>query len=134
TTPGSGATAGDASGTWDGVTNRWNSDPGGAGGTLSPDVGAGNTGVFAAGSDATGTYSVTIPDAQTRFAGGFTVNQGTVNLVGIGNGGLAPGTAPSFVNVGTGTCTVNVAANSTLNFGLSNKLPSLTGSATIVKT
>src|SRR5689334_23000287 len=66
TTAGSGATAGAASGTWDGTATLWNDDAAGGNGNLTADVGAANTGVFSAASDATGTSSVSIPGGTTR--------------------------------------------------------------------
>src|SRR5437667_8401438 len=79
---GSGATAGDASGIWDGVNQFWTTDSTGAAGTLSAEVGATNTGVFSAGSDATGTSNVTITMGTTHTVGGLRVEEGTVALYG----------------------------------------------------
>src|SRR5262249_34568811 len=59
-----------ATGTWDGTLTRWNSDSSGDGsGTISGVLGSTNIGVFSAGSNATGTFTVTV--SGTQAAQGF---------------------------------------------------------------
>src|ERR1039458_9351369 len=67
-----------ATGTW-GVNNFWNTDS--AGGLPGPGAWVANSlAVFSAGSDATGTFTVTLNGTQT--AGGVTFEEGTVTLSG----------------------------------------------------
>src|SRR5690348_8349220 len=77
-TPGSSAST-TAAGTWDGTNLFWNTDPLGGAGTFSNDVGATNTGVFSAGSNATGSFSVNV--TGTRQAGGLRVEEGGITLL-----------------------------------------------------
>ncbi len=85
---GSTAGAGGASpsGTWDGITPNWNNSAG----TGTPgDWVSGDTAVFSAGSDATGSYSVTISGTETATGitfedGTNTLTSGTLNLTGGG--------------------------------------------------
>jgi autotransporter-associated beta strand protein len=94
-TPGAGGPT--PSGTWSSAAANWS--PSAAGdATTEPWVsgtgaGDGNVAFFSAGSDATGSFTVTIDG--TNFASGMVVNQGTVNLAGSG-----------FVGIGSGTVTV----------------------------
>ena len=69
-------------GTWDAANTYWNAAADGAGTTNA--WASGDTGVFAAGTDATGTYTVTV--SGTRTVGGLTFEEGTVDVV---SGGLA---------------------------------------------
>jgi autotransporter-associated beta strand protein len=101
-----GATAGAGgpapSGTWAGT--NWNSA---ADGTGTGTVGwvAGGTAVFAAGSDASGAYTVTVD--STQEIGGLTFDDGTVTLSG---GGALRMTSDTAVSVGPGlTATVATA-------------------------
>jgi fibronectin-binding autotransporter adhesin len=84
-------------GTWDpSATSNWNSDStGGAGGSVSTWT-AGRQAVFAAGTDATGAYSVTV--SGTPDIGGLSFEEGTVTL---SSGGLRI-VSDSLVNVATG--------------------------------
>ena len=64
-------------GAWDGTTANWNNEDGdGTAAAWSPS----NTAVFAAGSDATGAYTVTV--AGTRDISGLTVEEGSLTLTG----------------------------------------------------
>ena len=67
-------------GTWDATSPVWNTDStGGAGGAIAPWT-AGQTAVFAAGTDATGIYTVTVDG--TKDIGGLSFLKGTVTLSG----------------------------------------------------
>ena len=130
TTPGSGVTAASADwvngnvsafGTWDGTTSNWNSDAtGGAGGSFTANVGASNTAVFSAGTDATSNYFVVVPDGGSVTAGGLSISQGSVIIPGYGNaggGGVHGGNSPSFLNIGSGTFNIDVASGASLALG-----------------
>ena len=86
TTAGAGATP---TGTW-GTSLFWNTDSGGLGASATAGWTAGDTAVFSAGTDATGSYTVTVSGTQT--AGGLNVEEGTVALatgtVSLGGGGI----------------------------------------------
>jgi len=91
-TPGAGGTT--PSGTWSSTAANWSPS---AAGDATTDVWISGTGVgdggvafFSAGSDATGSFTVTIDG--TNFASGMVVNQGTVNLSGTGVVGIGSGT------------------------------------------
>jgi fibronectin-binding autotransporter adhesin len=94
-TPGAGGPT--PSGTWSGTVANWSSSPAGdvvtAPWVSGTGAGDGNVAFFSAGSDATGSFTVTIDG--TNFGSGLVVNQGTVNLAGSG-----------FVALGGGTATV----------------------------
>ncbi len=113
TTPGSGATAGVASGTWDGTATLWNDDAAGGSGNLSADIGAANTGVFSAASDATGVSSVFIPGGTTRTIGGLELKDGNVNIVpsGAGSGILSMPNAATTIDVPTAGATLAIGIN-----------------------
>jgi autotransporter-associated beta strand protein len=84
-TPGAGGTA--PAGTWDGATTNFNSDStGGGAGTLSAAPTANDIVNFAAGTGATGTYTVNVTGSQSAGVANFT--QGDVTLDG---GSLAVG-------------------------------------------
>ena len=92
-------------GTWDGASANWNPAADGTG-TTAAWAGAGNTAVFAAGADATGTYTVTISGTRTADAilteqGSLTLSGGTLNLV-----------APAVIRTGTGA---GLSLNTTLS-------------------
>lgn len=95
-----GATAGSGgpspAGTWDGATANWSTS---SAGTAAPGVwtGAGKTAVFSAGTDATGSYAITVSGTQTADA--VMVNKGNVSLTG-GNLALV---APAVLRTQTGT-------------------------------
>lgn len=65
-------------GTWDDSNALWNSVADGTGGTTA--WAGGDTAVFAAGTDATGAYAVTV--AATQSIGGLRFEEGTVTLAG----------------------------------------------------
>lgn len=91
--PATGAGGVSPSGTWDAAATNWSTDPNGE---IATEVwAAGNTAVFAAGTDATGPYTVTITGTQT--AAGLTVEEGAVTLAG---GTAAVGAGPVFVGPG----------------------------------
>jgi len=86
-------------GTWDGATARWNNSAGdGSSAAWVPS----NTAVFAAGSDATGSYTVTV--SGTRDISGLVVEEGNVTLSG-GTGLRLVGNAVVSIAAGS-TCTV----------------------------
>ena len=100
TTPGAGGAT--PSGTWNNLNTFWNSNSGGGAGTLTTDIGAGNVGVFAASNDATGAYTVTIPDPNDPNyvavnASGFRVEEGTVTIAGHPSRDLDPKTQASIL-------------------------------------
>ena len=92
-TPGAGGPT--PSGTWSGTAANWSSSPAGDVATAAwvsgTGAGDGNVAYFSAGSDATGSFTVTIDG--TNFGSGLVVNQGTVNLAGSGFMALGGGTA-----------------------------------------
>jgi fibronectin-binding autotransporter adhesin len=77
-----GTTAGTGSatptGTWDAINTYWNATADGTGSTVAWTSGA--TAAFAAGTDATGTYTVTV--SGTPAIGGLTFEEGNVTLTG----------------------------------------------------
>jgi len=99
-----------AAGTWDGagaIIKNWNTDStGGGGGTIGV-WSAGATAVFAAGTDATGTYVVTVDG--TRDIGGLTFEEGDVTL----SGGALRMTADTLAYV-------NTALTATISTPISN--------------
>ncbi|WP_075087930.1 hypothetical protein [Verrucomicrobium spinosum] len=76
TTTGAGGTS--PSGTWDAATARWNTSSAGTGAVAA--WAAGNAAFFSAGTDATGTYTVTV--AGTHSIAGLTFEDGAVTLDG----------------------------------------------------
>jgi autotransporter-associated beta strand protein len=91
-------------GAWDGVAVNWNTDSAGdTGGTTTATTTAADTVVFAAGTDATDPYTVTISGAQA--AGQVNVEEGTVTLAGTAGNTLTVGT----FDIGSGLQT-NVTA------------------------
>lgn len=105
---GSTAGAGGATptGTWDGAAANWNVAADGTG-TTAAWAGAGNSAVFAAGADATGTYTVNI--SGTRTADAVIVEQGHLTL----NGGTLNLSAPAVMR------TTSAASSLTINTTLS---------------
>ncbi len=116
TAPGAGGAT--PSGTWDTATANWNSDAtGGAGGTVGT-WSDGNTAYFAAGSDATGSYTVNVDGTQTPSQitfgyGDVTLSAGTLDFPGGGviqvdatsatiNSVLSGGTLAALNKLGTG--------------------------------
>jgi fibronectin-binding autotransporter adhesin len=83
-------------GTWDGATLNWNSDSGGEG--AGPGIWtAGESAVFSAGTDATGTFGLTVSGTQT--ASGLSVEEGTLTL----SGGTLSLNASSIVDIANGS-------------------------------
>jgi len=81
TTPGAGGAT--PSGTWDGSTSNWSADPTGSSATST--WGADNVAVFSAGTDATGSYTITVDGTQSARGlwlqdGNVTFSGGTINL------------------------------------------------------
>lgn len=91
-------------GTWSGSAANWNSNAAGTGVTA-PWAGAGHTAVFAAGADATGSYTVNISGTQTADA--VITEQGNINL----SGGTLNLAAPAVLRAGTGA---SLSINTTL--------------------
>src|SRR5690349_14654822 len=75
-----------AAGTWDTSTANWSADPSGASATT-PWLNDGSaTAVFAAGSNATGAYAVTLADGFSLQVNGLRFEEGTVTLTpGLGS-------------------------------------------------
>ena len=96
-TPGAGSTAGDATGTWN-ATAKWNSLADGSGPAAPWSAGAVPT--FAAGTDASGTYAVTVEGTQE--IGGLTFEEGNVTLSPGTTGDGLRMTADSLAYVNTG--------------------------------
>jgi fibronectin-binding autotransporter adhesin len=92
-TPGAGGAT--PSGTWSGTAANWSPNAAGdvvtAGWVSGTGAGDGNVAFFSAGSDATGSFTVTLDG--TSNASGIIVNQGAVNLAGGGVVALGSGTA-----------------------------------------
>jgi autotransporter-associated beta strand protein len=113
--PGSGGAT--PAGTWDtGTTSNWTTDPGGAiaGTTWSANADA----VFAAGSDATGAYSVTV--TGTNSLKSLTVEEGAITQLGgtldfgtNANAVINVATGASWINAGVGTGTITGTAGIT---------------------
>ena len=91
-TPGAGGPT--PSGTWSSAAANWSPNAAGDAATEAwisgTAAGDGRVALFSAGSDATGSFTVTIDG--TNFASGMVVNQGTVNLGGAGVVGIGSGT------------------------------------------
>ncbi len=91
-TPGAGGPT--PSGTWSSAAANWSPNAAGDAATEAwisgTAAGDGRIAYFSAGSDATGSFTVTIEG--TNFASGMVVNQGTVNLGGAGVVGIGSGT------------------------------------------
>ena len=91
-TPGAGGPT--PSGTWSSAAANWSPNAAGDAATEAwisgTAAGDGRIAYFSAGSDATGSFTVTIDG--TNFASGMVVNQGTVNLSGAGVVGIGSGT------------------------------------------
>jgi len=91
-TPGAGGPT--PSGTWSSTATNWSPNAAGDAATEAwisgTAAGDGRVAFFSAGSDATGSFTVTIDG--TNFASGMVVNQGTVNLSGAGVVGIGSGT------------------------------------------
>jgi len=123
-----GTTAGAGSatpaGTWDAITSNWNTDPtGGAGGALVP--WDGSTAIFAAGTDATGSYTVTLDAIQSALGinfeeGNVTISGGTeLDLTG-GTIDVASGATGIVNSVLGGAVGLNKTGSGTLTLGGAN--------------
>jgi fibronectin-binding autotransporter adhesin len=103
-TPGAGGVT--PSGTWSSTAANWSPNAAGDAATAAwvsgTGAGDGSVAYFSAGSDATGSFTVTIDG--TNFGSGLVVNQGTVNLAGGG-----------FIALGGGTATVRPGTTLGLN-------------------
>src|SRR5439155_26105243 len=79
-------------------------------GNFSAEVGATNTGVFAAGSNATGSYTVNL--SGTHSVGGLAVEEGSITLSGSGT--LNLGATPTAFDIASGsTLTIPSVVSST---------------------
>ncbi len=91
-----------ATGSWSNTNNNWNTASDGSSAT--PGIWtASDTAVFAAGTDATGAYTVTIINQET--AAGLTLEEGSVSI------GAGSSTGVTLQGMGT----LSVAANATMN-------------------
>ncbi len=104
-----------AAGTWDASTQNWTTDSGGAsptvawpGSATSPDF---NIATFAAGSNATGAYTVTV--SGTRNANGILFKEGTVTLAGGTINLSAPAGAPTISHASGATRTISSSLTGT---------------------
>jgi autotransporter-associated beta strand protein len=97
-TPGAGSTSGAATGIWNAANTNWNADSTGADGGIIEGWTAGKAAVFAAGTDANGTYTVTV-DA-TQDISGLSFKEGTVKLSGGTALRLVVATTPVIVGSG----------------------------------
>ena len=118
-TPGAGGTT--PTGTWDAANTNWSSSA--AGDVDTAAWTAGDTGVFAAGTDATGAYTVTVSGAQD--IGGLTFQEGTVTL----GGGSLRMVANSIFDVATGR-SATIGDTATLSNDVDRTLTK-TGSGTL---
>src|SRR5215831_18543041 len=117
-TPGAGGPT--PSGAWNTTSAAWSTDSTGSSATTTFTGGGTDSAVFSAGTDATGTYTVTV--SSTLTAGGLTVEDGTLNLTGsaltiqpAGGVSVNPGATlrvgqSGTLSIGTGTITVNTGA------------------------
>jgi len=124
-----GATAGAGttpSGTWSTSSNTWTSSSAGTSGTIVAWT-SGRDAVFSAGTNATGSYTVTI--SGTQNVSGITVEEGTANFTG-GQINFSDATPTLTVNSGamlnwgmtglsSSTNTINIGGAGTVNLGLS---------------
>ncbi|BCX46897.1 autotransporter-associated betastr and repeat-containing protein [Haloferula helveola] len=101
-TPGSGGAT--PAGTWDAATTNWNPDPDGTG-TVAAWT-PGDIAIFAAGADATGTYSVTVDGAQD--IGALIVEEGAVSLVDGTSGALNLATSSPAVVASGAELTIDI--------------------------
>lgn len=95
------------SGNWNTSSNNWNNTSTGSGGTISKwnnTNNAGITAVFSAGTDATGTYTITVV-AGGITAGGIVIEDGTPTFSG------------GTITFGDSSPTLDVASGRTLNWG-----------------
>jgi autotransporter-associated beta strand protein len=108
--------SGNAGGTWDSGTN-WTSDASGASATIGWTDG--ESAVFAAGTDGTGAYTVTIagtvttPSILLEEGGAKVISGGTINIGGgtINTVAVGPGVTPTISSILAGTGGLTVAGN-----------------------
>ena len=108
-------------GTW-GTNNSWSNS---AAGTVAPTGAwsAGSSAVFSAGTDAIGTFTVSVSGAQTAAAvsfeeGSVTLSGGTLNLIGGGTIDFpAAATAATITSAITGTAGLSVSGGGRLTIG-----------------
>jgi autotransporter-associated beta strand protein len=94
-------------GTW-GSSNFWNTSSSGSGGALQSTTLATEDVFFSAGSDATGTYTVSVPNNDTVSANSVTVQEGNVTF----DKSIASG---SVINIGAGGITIDSGARLTMS-------------------
>src|SRR4051812_26826227 len=101
--PSAGAGGTSPVGTWDTTKTNWNATPDGTGATV-PWT-SGSNAIFAAGTDASGTYTVTLLGNQTLS--GLAIEEGTVSVSGntLTFGGAAP------INISSGASFVQNTSN-----------------------
>lgn len=118
-TPGAGGST--PAGTWDATTANWSSDSTGSSPTAAWTPG--DTAVFSAGSDATGSFTVTV--SGTQLAAGVRVEEGTVALSG---GTLSLDVAGG----GTMDVATTLSISSVIAGGANNNTLTKTGSGSLV--
>jgi len=118
TTPGSGGPA--PSGIWDLTTLRWNNAAGDASSAAWTNSGV-ESAIFTAGSDATGTYSVTLGAATALKLSALTLNTGSLTLT--------PQTLADGLDFGSTNAALNVAGGASLSIA-----SFVNGSAGLTKT
>jgi fibronectin-binding autotransporter adhesin len=121
-----GATAGAGSatpsGTWNGANSNWSSAS--AGNVAPQTYTSGSTAVFSAGTDATGSYTVTVSGTQT--AAGITFEEGTVTLSGgtvslsSSTVNVASGAGATINSILAGASNLTKTGNGTLTLGATN--------------
>jgi autotransporter-associated beta strand protein len=125
TTPGAGGAT--PAGIWNAANTNWNSDyTGGGGGTIGA-WSAGSSAYFAAGADATGTYTVTVDGMHD--IGGLTFRGGTVTLAN-GTSGELRMTGLTTVDIGSGLTATIQTPMSEATFGVGQLV--LRGGGTLV--
>jgi len=122
-TPGAGGTT--PAGTWDASTANWSADSTGSSAT-SPWT-SGDTAVFSAGTDATGTFTVTVSGTQT--AAGIRVEEGTVTLSGAGSSISLDVAGGGTIDVASGSV---LTISSVIAGGANNQTLTKTGSGSLV--
>ncbi len=131
-TTGGGSSGATATGTW-GTSNFWNSDSAGGAGTFTTTTSSANDVHFAASTDVTGAYTVSINGAQAANKilfeeGAVTLSSGTSLTLG---GGTAPGITVSTAN---GNTTISTAVLVAASQSFSNNSPGLLSLAGVTAT
>ncbi len=101
-----------AAGTWDTLTNNWNTASTGLSATTTWVNGTTSAAIFSAGTNATGTYNVTLGNSAAISVNSITFEEGTVTIV--------PGTSSTLTLSGLNP-TISVAA------GLTDKINQVMG-------